>query len=119
MAAEPTSSSRSGFIAEKVTAMDGPAKGLGTLTGVFMPTMQNITGVLLFLRLPWITGQAGILLSLAIVACAVGTTIPTALSMSAIAVRAAHWALRHAIWCSAGPAGVRAAARATAAAEPR
>ena len=86
MAAEAESTPKGGFIANKVTAVAGPDKGLGTLSGVFLPTMQNITGVLLFLRLPWITGQAGILLSLAIVACAVGTTIPTALSMSAIAV---------------------------------
>ena len=29
-------------------------------SGVFIPTFQNIMGIILFLRLPWITGQAGI-----------------------------------------------------------
>ena len=37
------------------------SKKLGTLMGVFIPTFQNILGIILFLRLPWITGQAGIL----------------------------------------------------------
>ncbi|KAA0158790.1 hypothetical protein FNF31_05202 [Cafeteria roenbergensis] len=83
--AQGVAPSNGGFIADKLTSMGSAVKGLGTLSGVFLPTVQNITGVLLFLRLPWITGQAGILLSLAIVACSVGTTIPTALSMSAIA----------------------------------
>lgn len=32
---------------------------LGTLFGVFLPCMQNILGVILFLRLPFITAQAG------------------------------------------------------------
>ena len=36
------------------------ATKLGTVKGVFVPTLQNIMGIILFLRLPWITGQAGI-----------------------------------------------------------
>lgn len=30
---------------------------LGTLTGVFLPCLQNILGVILFIRLPFITAQ--------------------------------------------------------------
>ena len=28
--------------------------------GVYLPTLQNILGVILFLRLPWIVGIAGV-----------------------------------------------------------
>mgnify|MGYP003320857035 CR=1 FL=1 len=56
---------------------------LGTLLGVFVPCLQNILGVILFLRLPWIAAQAGIVLSLVIVALCVSTTYATSLSMSA------------------------------------
>ena len=60
------------------------SKKLGTISGVFLPCVQNIMGVILFLRLPWIAGQAGALLATAIVLlCALSTTL-TALSMSAI-----------------------------------
>ena len=66
-----------------VEADDG-SKKLGTISGVFLPCVQNIMGVILFLRLPWIAGQAGGLLAMAIVLlCALSTTL-TALSMSAI-----------------------------------
>ena len=58
---------------------------LGTIKGVFLPCLQNILGVILFLRLPWIAGQAGIVSSLLVVLICVATTIPTTLSMSAIA----------------------------------
>ncbi|KAF4728283.1 hypothetical protein FOZ62_016951 [Perkinsus olseni] len=32
----------------------------GTIQGVVLPCMANILGVLLFLRLPWIVGLAGV-----------------------------------------------------------
>ena len=32
---------------------------LGTFKGVFLPCLQNILGIILYLRLDWITGQAG------------------------------------------------------------
>lgn len=41
-------------------ANDGPTK-LSMFKGVFVPTLQNIMGIILFVRLPWITGQAGIM----------------------------------------------------------
>lgn len=40
---------------------------MGTFIGVYLPCLQNILGVILFLRLTWIVGTAGILGSLAIV----------------------------------------------------
>ncbi|XP_021354279.1 solute carrier family 12 member 4-like isoform X2 [Mizuhopecten yessoensis] len=58
---------------------------LGTLLGVYLPTIQNIFGVLLFIRMTWIVGMAGALESLGIVIICCCTTMLTAISMSAIA----------------------------------
>ncbi|XP_056009154.1 solute carrier family 12 member 6-like isoform X2 [Ostrea edulis] len=58
---------------------------LGTLLGVYLPTIQNIFGVLLFIRMTWIVGMAGALESLGIVIICCCTTLLTAISMSAIA----------------------------------
>uniref|UniRef100_A0A669DH17 Solute carrier family 12 member 10, tandem duplicate 1 n=1 Tax=Oreochromis niloticus TaxID=8128 RepID=A0A669DH17_ORENI len=55
------------------------------LTLQLMRCMLNIWGVILFLRLTWITSQAGIVLGLVIIALAVSVTTTTALSISAIA----------------------------------
>lgn len=40
---------------------------MGTLMGVYFPTIQNIFGVILFIRLSWIVGVAGILQAFLIV----------------------------------------------------
>ncbi|VEL13612.1 unnamed protein product [Protopolystoma xenopodis] len=40
---------------------------MGTLLGVFLPCVQNIFGVILFVRVTWISGVAGGLLSFFIV----------------------------------------------------
>ncbi|XP_054620953.1 solute carrier family 12 member 7 isoform X2 [Dunckerocampus dactyliophorus] len=58
---------------------------MGTFMGVYLPCIQNILGVILFLRLTWIVGTAGILESLAIVGLCCSCTMLTAISMSAIA----------------------------------
>ncbi|CAM9338594.1 unnamed protein product, partial [Choristocarpus tenellus] len=58
---------------------------LGTLKGVFLPCVQNIMGVIIFIRLPYITGQAGVLLTTLIIMIAKTATTVTTLSMSAIA----------------------------------
>nr|XP_040022675.1 solute carrier family 12 member 7 isoform X2 [Gasterosteus aculeatus aculeatus] len=58
---------------------------MGTFMGVYLPCLQNILGVILFLRLTWIVGTAGILESLAIVLLCCSCTMLTAISMSAIA----------------------------------
>ena len=41
---------------------------LGTIMGVYLPTVQNILGVILFLRLPWIVGVAGVGMAFLLVA---------------------------------------------------
>ncbi|XP_029004947.1 solute carrier family 12 member 7 isoform X5 [Betta splendens] len=58
---------------------------MGTFMGVYLPCLQNILGVILFLRLTWIVGTAGILESLVIVGLCCCCTMLTAISMSAIA----------------------------------
>ncbi|XP_039532028.1 solute carrier family 12 member 7 isoform X3 [Pimephales promelas] len=58
---------------------------MGTFIGVFLPCMQNILGVILFLRLTWIVGTAGIMEALAIIFMCCSCTMLTAISMSAIA----------------------------------
>eukprot|EP00049_Salpingoeca_infusionum_P011376 m.197903 g.197903 ORF g.197903 m.197903 type:complete len:1056 (+) comp14912_c0_seq1:122-3289(+) len=58
---------------------------MGTLTGVYLPTIQNILGVILFLRFAWIVGIAGVGQALLIISICCITTMLTAISMSAIA----------------------------------
>uniref|UniRef100_A0A668AVC0 Solute carrier family 12 member 7 n=1 Tax=Myripristis murdjan TaxID=586833 RepID=A0A668AVC0_9TELE len=57
---------------------------MGTFMGVYLPCLQNILGVILFLRLTWIVGTAGIMESLMIFMQCYCTML-TAISMSAIA----------------------------------
>ena len=49
---------------------------LGTLMGVFMPCIQNIFGVILFIRMTWIVGTAGAIQAFFVVfiACTVVST---------------------------------------------
>ncbi|XP_062336801.1 solute carrier family 12 member 7-like isoform X3 [Osmerus eperlanus] len=68
--------------AKKVTVT---APQMGTFIGVYLPCMQNILGVILFLRLTWIVGTAGIMETFAIVFMCCACTMLTAISMSAIA----------------------------------
>ncbi|XP_046440487.1 bumetanide-sensitive sodium-(potassium)-chloride cotransporter-like [Daphnia pulex] len=56
----------------------------GWIQGVLIRCLLNIWGVMLFLRLSWVVGQAGILQAILIVLLATTVTIITALSMSAI-----------------------------------
>ncbi|KAM5157164.1 solute carrier family 12 member 7 isoform 2-T2 [Mantella aurantiaca] len=58
---------------------------MGTFIGVYLPCLQNILGVILFLRLTWIVGSAGVLESFCIVLMCCSCTMLTAISMSAIA----------------------------------
>ncbi|XP_011305811.1 solute carrier family 12 member 4 isoform X2 [Fopius arisanus] len=65
-----------------------PAPGgarMGTLVGVFLPCIQNIFGVILFIRLTWVVGTAGAIQGFLIVLCCCCVTMLTAISMSAIA----------------------------------
>ncbi|XP_076667536.1 solute carrier family 12 member kcc isoform X2 [Andrena cerasifolii] len=58
---------------------------MGTLIGVFLPCIQNIFGVILFIRLTWVVGTAGAIQGFFIVLCCCCVTMLTAISMSAIA----------------------------------
>ncbi|XP_042226146.1 solute carrier family 12 member 4-like isoform X3 [Homarus americanus] len=62
-----------------------PVAKLGTLMGVFLPCIQNIFGVILFIRMPWIVGTAGGAFAFTIVLMCCCTTFLTGISMSAIA----------------------------------
>ncbi|XP_040050076.2 solute carrier family 12 member 5 isoform X1 [Gasterosteus aculeatus] len=61
------------------------APQLGTLMGVYLPCIQNIFGVILFLRMTWMVGVGGVFGSFIIVFMCCSTTMLTAISMSAIA----------------------------------
>ncbi|XP_031349660.1 solute carrier family 12 member 4 isoform X3 [Photinus pyralis] len=65
-----------------------PAAGgarMGTLIGVYLPCIQNIFGVILFIRLTWVVGTAGAIQGFLIVFICCCVTMLTAISMSAIA----------------------------------
>uniref|UniRef100_A0A8D0FRA6 Solute carrier family 12 member 5 n=1 Tax=Strix occidentalis caurina TaxID=311401 RepID=A0A8D0FRA6_STROC len=62
-----------------------PAPRMGTFMGVYLPCLQNIFGVILFLRLTWVVGIAGIMESFCMVFLCCSCTMLTAISMSAIA----------------------------------
>lgn len=56
----------------------------GTFGGVFTPDVLTILGVIMYLRLGWVVGNAGLLGALAIILLAKSITICTGLSMSSI-----------------------------------
>lgn len=57
----------------------------GTFTGVFTPNILTILGLVLFLRMEYVTGQAGLFGALAIVIIGNTISLLTGLSLSAIA----------------------------------
>ncbi|XP_019849326.1 PREDICTED: solute carrier family 12 member 6-like isoform X2 [Amphimedon queenslandica] len=58
---------------------------MGTIMGVYLPTLQNILGVILFLRLTWIVGTAGVGQAFLLVLLCCLCTFLTTISLSAIA----------------------------------
>lgn len=58
---------------------------LGTVFGVYLPCIQNILGVILFIRMVWIVGTAGVPLAFLVVLICCMVTFATAISLSAIA----------------------------------
>lgn len=56
----------------------------GTFGGVFTPDVLTILGVIMYLRLGWVVGNAGLIGALAIILLAKSITICTGLSMSSI-----------------------------------
>ncbi|MEJ2719498.1 MAG: amino acid permease, partial [Deltaproteobacteria bacterium] len=57
----------------------------GTFAGVFTPTVLTILGIILFLRLGWVVGQAGLLGSIVIILIASAISLITGFSLSSIA----------------------------------
>ncbi len=58
---------------------------MGVFMGVYLPCIQNIFGVLFFIRMTWIVGTAGVLESFFIVFMCCSVSFLTAISLSAIA----------------------------------
>ena len=58
---------------------------LGTFAGVFTPSILTILGIILFLRLGYVVGNAGLGLALLILLFANGISVLTSVSLSAIA----------------------------------
>ncbi len=56
-----------------------------TVAGVFTPTLLTILGVIMYLRLGWVVGNAGLLGAFLIILLANGITLATGLSLSSIA----------------------------------
>ena len=65
------------------TVTNAPAK-LGTFGGVFTPTILTILGVIMFMRVNFVIGEAGILSAVLILLLAKSITFLTSLSISAI-----------------------------------
>ena len=64
--------------------MDEP-KRFGTFTGVFTPTLLTILGVIMYIRVGWVVGTAGLLGAGAIMGLAILITTCTGLSLPSIA----------------------------------
>ncbi|NVB36888.1 amino acid permease [Pseudenhygromyxa sp. WMMC2535] len=57
----------------------------GTFGGVFTPSILTILGVIMYLRLPWVIGNAGLWVGLGVIAAAHVISVTTGLSISSIA----------------------------------
>ena len=57
----------------------------GTFTGVFTPTLLTILGVIMYVRMGWVVGNAGLMGSFLILGLAMAITTCTGLSLSSIA----------------------------------
>ncbi len=66
------------------TSKPPKTKLFGTFGGVFTPTLLTILGVIMYLRLGWVVGNAGLLGALLIILISFVITTATALSMSSI-----------------------------------
>ncbi|PIW69562.1 MAG: Na-K-Cl cotransporter [Ignavibacteriales bacterium CG12_big_fil_rev_8_21_14_0_65_30_8] len=68
----------------KETQIKTGVKKFGTFGGVFTPDVLTILGVIMYLRLGWVVGNAGFLGAILIIVLANSVTICTGLSMSSI-----------------------------------
>ena len=62
-----------------------PVAGLGTFGGVFTPSVLTILGIILFLRLGYVVGNAGLFKALVIIGIANLISVLTSISLAAIA----------------------------------
>nr|AZT78966.1 solute carrier family 12 member 2 like [Lateolabrax maculatus] len=81
---EPSAAEEAAAALKAKEAKGGTIK-FGWVKGVLIRCMLNIWGVMLFIRMSWIVGQAGIGLTIAIILMATLVTTITGLSTSAIA----------------------------------
>ena len=63
----------------------GARRRFGAFGGVFTPSILTILGVIMYLRLPWVVGQAGMWAAIGIVVAAHIVSVTTGLSVSSIA----------------------------------
>ena len=68
-----------------VTASPSQRKLFGTFTGVFLPTLLTIFGVIMYVRIGWAVGNAGLFGTWLVMVLAMGITAATGLSLSSIA----------------------------------
>ena len=62
-----------------------PIKKFGSFTGVFTPSILTILGVIMYMRLGWVVGNAGLLGAIGIILIAHVISVSTGLSVSSIA----------------------------------
>jgi len=73
------------FSTENIKSGTSETKGtLGTFAGVFTPSILTILGIILFLRLGYVVGNAGLGITLVILLLANGISVLTSVSLSAI-----------------------------------
>ncbi len=60
-------------------------KKFGAFSGVFTPSILTILGVIMYLRLPWIVGQAGLYMTIGIILVAHIISVTTGMSVASIA----------------------------------
>lgn len=65
--------------------MENTQQRFGTFQGVFLPSTLTILGVIMYLRMGWVVGHAGVIPTLIIITLATAITFLTGLSISATA----------------------------------
>ena len=70
---------------DKKSETEAAGGNLGTFAGVFTPSILTILGIILFLRMGYVVGNAGLARALMILALANGISVLTTFSLSAIA----------------------------------
>ncbi|WP_456438264.1 amino acid permease [Psychroserpens sp.] len=60
-------------------------KKFGTFAGVFTPSVLTILGVIMYMRLGWVVGNAGLIGAIVIIIIAHGIAVTTGLSISSVA----------------------------------